>query len=180
MLLARLATKEAKPNGQRALGLLSGPAHPKLDSDPSEEPHPQDQVAEEVKQFLAELPLSQLPGVGYKLEKKLKAKNLLTCGDILSVRKESLKVCLSYVCLPSIALIALLWFPFMNSMFFFFAVPLLLAKLYLTSFLLLLLLHPLPTPIQYLLSKLGYQIVHPITIRNCSVLWLFVLRSGSA
>jgi IMS family HHH motif len=95
MLLARLATREAKPNGQHALGLLSGPVQPISDNAPSHDPHlhPNHQSADtEVKQFLEHLPLSQLPGVGYKLEKKLNEKNLLTCGDILSVRKETLKV----------------------------------------------------------------------------------------
>ena len=99
MLLARLATREAKPNGQHALGLLSGPVQPTSDNAPSHDPHPHPslhpnhQSADtEVKQFLEQLPLSQLPGVGYKLEKKLNEKNLLTCGDILSVRKETLKV----------------------------------------------------------------------------------------
>ena len=100
MLLARLATREAKPNGQHALGLLSGPVQPISDNAPSHNPHPSlhpnHQSADtEVKQFLEHLPLSQLPGVGYKLEKKLNEKNLLTCGDILSVRKETLKVHIS-------------------------------------------------------------------------------------
>jgi IMS family HHH motif len=110
MLLARLATKEAKPNGQHALGLLSGPVQPKSDSDPSEEPQPHHQAAEEVKQFLEQLPLSQLPGVGYKLEKKLNEKNLFTCGDILNVRKESLKVRLSSFSLSTITLVPHFWF----------------------------------------------------------------------
>lgn len=102
MLLARLATKEAKPNGQHALGLISGPVHPKPDNTVSEGSHLSHQSVEtEVKMFLDQLALSQLPGVGYKLEKKLKEKNLLTCSDVLCVRKESLKVRLSYLSLTS-------------------------------------------------------------------------------
>lgn len=99
MLLARLATKKAKPNGQHALGLLSAPVLPNPDSASSEEPNSHCQTAEtEVKQFLEDLSLSQLPGVGYKLEKKLHEKRLQTCGDMLNVRKESLKVRTAYDC----------------------------------------------------------------------------------
>lgn len=137
MLLARLATKKAKPNGQCALGLLSRsaahmsrldatigvkgddegeyPLHDSLPVSPfdTRSPHrPQQQHTErdkdkdkdkqqlleatpadrEIKEFLEPLPLGELPGVGYKLDKKLKEKNLLVCGDIWNVRKESLKV----------------------------------------------------------------------------------------
>jgi IMS family HHH motif len=137
MLLARLATKKAKPNGQCALGLLSRsaahmsrldatngfkgddegeyPLHDSLPVSPfdTRSPHrPQQQHTErdkdkdkdkqqlleatpadrEIKEFLEALPLGELPGVGYKLDKKLKEKNLLVCGDIWNVRKESLKV----------------------------------------------------------------------------------------
>ena len=45
-----------------------------------------------MKSFLKNLPLSQLPGVGYKLEKKLEEKGLFVCSDVWGVRKESLKV----------------------------------------------------------------------------------------
>jgi nucleotidyltransferase/DNA polymerase involved in DNA repair len=139
MLLARLATKKAKPNGHCALGLLSRSAasmsrldanhglkgdgegeSPLQDSLPvspfdTRSPHrPQQQHKEmekeknkdkekqqlleatpadrEIREFLEPLPLGELPGVGYKLDKKLKEKNLLVCGDLWNVRKESLKV----------------------------------------------------------------------------------------
>jgi IMS family HHH motif len=137
MLLARLATKKAKPNGHCALGLLSRsaahmsrldatigvkgddegeyPLHDSLPLSPFDirSPHrPQQQHTErdkdtdkdkqqlleatpadrEIREFLESLPLGELPGVGYKLDKKLKEKNLLVCGDIWNVRKESLKV----------------------------------------------------------------------------------------
>lgn len=149
MLLARLATKKAKPNGQCALGLLSrSAAHmsvldganglkgdgegdpPFQDSlpvspfDTRSQHRPQQQhekekdrerekeserrekekdkeklqileatpADREIREFLEPLPLGELPGVGYKLDKKLKEKKLLVCGDLWNVRKESLKV----------------------------------------------------------------------------------------
>ena len=137
MLLARLATKKAKPDGQCALGLLSrsaattreldaaselngesdSPLQDSLPTSPfdmrsSHRPHQHQhhQVKEkekekdkqqllnvspadrEISAFLENLPLGDLPGVGYKLDKKLREKNLLVCGDLWNVRKESLKV----------------------------------------------------------------------------------------
>lgn len=139
MLLARLATKKAKPDGQCALGLLSrsaatmreldaanglnnesdSPVHDSLPTSPFDmrsphRPHQQQQhqvkekdkekdkqqqqplkvspADREVSAFLEHLPLGDLPGVGYKLDKKLREKNLLVCGDLWNVRKESLKV----------------------------------------------------------------------------------------
>ena len=139
MLLARLATKKAKPNGQCALGLLSrsaatareldaanglnndrdSPLHNSLPTSPfdmrsSHRPHQQHQhqvkdkekdkekdkqqllnaspADREISAFLENLPLGDLPGVGYKLDKKLREKNLLVCGDLWKVRKESLRV----------------------------------------------------------------------------------------
>ena len=133
MLLARLATKKAKPNGQCALGLLSRSAaltsgldaangvkgdseSPLHDSSPAspfntrsahliQQQHQQKGKEEdkqqllnvtpaerEISEFLEHMPLGDLPGVGYKLDKKLKEKNLRVCGDLWNVRKESLKV----------------------------------------------------------------------------------------
>ena len=139
MLLARLATKKAKPDGQYSLGLkgvfstsecntiisassssvqscLSGsvhytaaPPHSALErSTQSQQQEQQQQVKgsffspeEEVKSFLKNLPLSQLPGVGYKLEKKLQEKGLLVCSDVWGVRKDSLKVFFILSIIPS-------------------------------------------------------------------------------
>ncbi|KAG6545642.1 hypothetical protein Mapa_012825 [Marchantia paleacea] len=67
LLLARLATKRAKPNGQYAI------------------------KSEEVRQFMAALPVDELPGVGWALQEKLHSKKLYTCADLLSVSKESLQ-----------------------------------------------------------------------------------------
>ena len=47
---------------------------------------------EEIQKFLENLPLSQIPGVGFRLERKLAEKKLLNCSDLWSVRKDFLKV----------------------------------------------------------------------------------------
>ncbi|BBN18674.1 DNA repair protein REV1 [Marchantia polymorpha subsp. ruderalis] len=67
LLLARLATKRAKPNGQFAI------------------------KSEEVRQFMAALPVDELPGVGWALQEKLHSKKLYTCADLLSISKETLQ-----------------------------------------------------------------------------------------
>lgn len=138
MLLARLATKKAKPDGQFALGLLFPPNSLPL-SLPLSMPHvlpaslsasflnspplslsppisptshfplpfnsptkknipPSSDASEEIKAFLKDLSLSQLPGVGYKLERKLKEKSLVNCGDLWTARRESLKVNSHSIC----------------------------------------------------------------------------------
>lgn len=57
-LQARLATKKAKPNGQYYL-----------------EP-------DDVENYMYQLPLKELPGVGYATIVKLNNLNLKTCGDL--------------------------------------------------------------------------------------------------
>lgn len=62
MLLARLATKQAKPNGHRVmLGV------------------------EEAMTYLQELPMREIPGVGWELGMKLDQKGLDTCGEMWRV-----------------------------------------------------------------------------------------------
>jgi DNA repair protein REV1 len=61
MLLARLATKKAKPNGQFYL------------------------AAEEVKDYLAHFPVGSLPGVGRSLTAQLDSKGITTCGQLSNV-----------------------------------------------------------------------------------------------
>ncbi|XP_039158194.1 DNA repair protein REV1 [Eucalyptus grandis] len=67
MLMARLATKTAKPNGQCYIPL------------------------EKVDEYLCKLPINALPGIGYVLEDKLKKQNIWTCGQLRMVSKESLQ-----------------------------------------------------------------------------------------
>jgi hypothetical protein len=104
MLLARLATKKAKPNGQFVLGLedylsakssmnspcpsLSVSSLSTLATNPSSSAT---MVTQKIEEFLQSLPLSALPGVGYKLERKLKEQKLTCCKDVLNMRKESLQ-----------------------------------------------------------------------------------------
>jgi DNA repair protein REV1 len=64
MLLARLATKKAKPDGQFAL------------------------CAAEAEAYVAQLPVGDLPGVGRKLRRKLTALGIVTCADVLSCGKD--------------------------------------------------------------------------------------------
>lgn len=68
MLLARLATKKAKPNGQYLLSWDDAPA------------------------YLAALPVGDLPGVGYDLVQRLNAKSINTCTDLLQYPLPALKV----------------------------------------------------------------------------------------
>ncbi|KAM7252192.1 hypothetical protein ACFE04_024075 [Oxalis oulophora] len=63
MLMARLATTTAKPNGQCCI--------------------PQQKVDE----YLNELPIKKLPGIGHVLEEKLKLRNVRTCGQLRMLSK---------------------------------------------------------------------------------------------
>jgi DNA repair protein REV1 len=67
-LLARLATKKAKPNGTYQI----------------------QENEEEIKEFLSNLPVEELPGIGWKNTQKLKEKGLLVCGDIIKQHKQNL------------------------------------------------------------------------------------------
>ncbi|XP_019055686.1 PREDICTED: DNA repair protein REV1 isoform X3 [Nelumbo nucifera] len=66
LLIARLATRTAKPNGQCYI------------------------PPEKVDAYLSELPIKALPGVGHVLEEKLKKRQIWTCGQLRRVSKESL------------------------------------------------------------------------------------------
>ena len=136
MLLARLATKKAKPDGLFVLGLdrdrvnnsnsngnsnniniedmISSNssksnnnngkycnsngnskdlfANIMFPNNSSESPSKSICQTEEIQEFLQSLPLSQIPGVGFRLEKKLAEKKLYNCSDLWSVRKDFLKV----------------------------------------------------------------------------------------
>ncbi|GER26090.1 DNA polymerase IV [Striga asiatica] len=67
MLMARLATKTAKPNGQCYIPF------------------------DEVDNYLQSLPVKALPGIGHVLEGKLKQKQIKTCGQLRLISKESLQ-----------------------------------------------------------------------------------------
>ncbi|XP_050210154.1 DNA repair protein REV1 [Mercurialis annua] len=67
ILLSRLATRAAKPNGQCYI------------------------PPERVDEFLHELPIKTLPGIGRVLEEKLKKKNVQTCGQLRLFSKDSLQ-----------------------------------------------------------------------------------------
>ncbi|XP_042508382.1 DNA repair protein REV1 isoform X3 [Macadamia integrifolia] len=67
MLMARLATRTAKPNGQCYI------------------PH------DKVYDYLNELPIKALPGIGRVLEEKLKRSHIQTCGQLHMISKESLQ-----------------------------------------------------------------------------------------
>ncbi|KAK9053446.1 hypothetical protein SSX86_030080 [Deinandra increscens subsp. villosa] len=67
ILMARLATKSAKPNGQCYL------------------------PPEKVNDFLKQLPIKALPGIGRALEEKLKGRHVKTCGELRMISKESLQ-----------------------------------------------------------------------------------------
>ncbi|XP_022735804.1 DNA repair protein REV1 isoform X9 [Durio zibethinus] len=67
MLMARLATRTAKPNGQCYI-------------------HP-----ERVDEYLDQLQIKALPGIGHVLEEKLKNKNVRTCGQLRMISKDSLQ-----------------------------------------------------------------------------------------
>lgn len=67
MLMARLATRTAKPNGQCYI------------------------PSERVDEYLHQLPIKALPGIGYVLEEKLKKQNIWTCGQLRLISKDSLQ-----------------------------------------------------------------------------------------
>ncbi|KAI3448143.1 hypothetical protein Pfo_004808 [Paulownia fortunei] len=67
MLMARLATKTAKPDGQCYI------------------------PPEKVDNYLCTLPVKALPGIGHVLEAKLKKKHIKTCGQLRLITKESLQ-----------------------------------------------------------------------------------------
>ncbi|KAF3794298.1 DNA repair protein [Nymphaea thermarum] len=67
MLMARLATRRAKPNGQY---YISG---------------------EKVDDYLADLPIKELPGIGHALAEKLNDQNIQSCGQLRILSKETLR-----------------------------------------------------------------------------------------
>ncbi|KAK9163787.1 hypothetical protein Syun_004689 [Stephania yunnanensis] len=67
MLLARLATRTAKPNGQCFI------------------------APEKVDDYINELPIKALPGIGRVLEEKLKKQHIQTCGQLRKISKELLQ-----------------------------------------------------------------------------------------
>ncbi|CAK8539097.1 unnamed protein product [Lathyrus sativus] len=67
MLMARIATRTAKPNGQYHITL------------------------EKVEDHLRQLPINALPGVGHVLQEKLKKQNVQTCGQLMMISKASLQ-----------------------------------------------------------------------------------------
>ncbi|KAG8364222.1 hypothetical protein BUALT_Bualt19G0105800 [Buddleja alternifolia] len=84
MLMARLATKTAKPDGQCYI--------------PTEEYLLKRVLSlalryfqELVDGYLRTLPVKALPGIGHVLEEKLKKRQIKTCGDLRSITKESLQ-----------------------------------------------------------------------------------------
>ncbi|CAH2046438.1 unnamed protein product [Thlaspi arvense] len=67
MLMARLATRVAKPAGQFHI------------------------AADKVEEFLDQLPVGTLPGVGSVLKEKLEKENIQTCGQLRLISKDSLQ-----------------------------------------------------------------------------------------
>ncbi|KAK4563262.1 hypothetical protein RGQ29_005682 [Quercus rubra] len=67
MLMARLATRTAKPDGQCYI------------------------PPERVDDYLSQLPIKALPGIGHVLEEKLKKQNVWTCGQLRMISKDSLQ-----------------------------------------------------------------------------------------
>ncbi|XP_027106030.1 DNA repair protein REV1 isoform X2 [Coffea arabica] len=67
MLMARVATRIAKPDGLCYI------------------------PSEKVDDYLHELPVKALPGIGHVLEEKLKKKQINTCGQLRLISKESLQ-----------------------------------------------------------------------------------------
>ncbi|BFG41961.1 hypothetical protein CerSpe_282340 [Prunus speciosa] len=67
MLMARLATRTAKPDGQCYIS------------------------PEKVDDYLHQLPIKELPGIGHTLEEKLKKQNVQTCGQLRMISKDSLQ-----------------------------------------------------------------------------------------
>ncbi|XP_030943528.1 DNA repair protein REV1 isoform X2 [Quercus lobata] len=68
MLMARLATRTAKPDGQCYI------------------------PPERVDDYLSQLPIKTLPGIGHVLEEKLKKQDVWTCGQLRMISKESKSV----------------------------------------------------------------------------------------
>ncbi|ONK60421.1 uncharacterized protein A4U43_C08F18290 [Asparagus officinalis] len=66
MLLARLATRSAKPNGQCFIS------------------------SEKVDGYLKDLPVKALPGIGHSLGEKMKSRQIHTCGQLRLISKETL------------------------------------------------------------------------------------------
>ncbi|XP_078431133.1 DNA-directed DNA polymerase [Wolffia australiana] len=67
MLMARLATRVAKPNGQFYI------------------------PSEKVEDYMKELPVDALPGIGYTLNEKLESHNIQTCSQLRQIPKEVLQ-----------------------------------------------------------------------------------------
>ncbi|XP_058778555.1 DNA repair protein REV1-like isoform X3 [Vicia villosa] len=67
MLMARIATRTAKPNGQYHI------------------------TPERVEDHLRQLPINALPGVGHVLQEKLKKQNVQTCAQLMMISKVSLQ-----------------------------------------------------------------------------------------
>ncbi|XP_073220509.1 DNA repair protein REV1 isoform X3 [Cicer arietinum] len=67
MLMARIATRTAKPDGQYHI------------------------TPERVEDHLSQLPINALPGVGHVLQEKLKTQNVHTCGQLMMISKVSLQ-----------------------------------------------------------------------------------------
>nr|XP_023919582.1 DNA repair protein REV1 isoform X1 [Quercus suber] len=67
MLMACLATRTAKPDGQCYI------------------------PPERVDDYLSQLPIKALPGIGHVLEEKLKKQNVWTCGQLRMISKDSLQ-----------------------------------------------------------------------------------------
>ncbi|KAF3435497.1 hypothetical protein FNV43_RR22586 [Rhamnella rubrinervis] len=67
MLLSRLATRSAKPDGQCYIS------------------------SEKVDDYLCQLPIKALPGIGHVLEEKLKKQNVWTCGQLRMLSKDALQ-----------------------------------------------------------------------------------------
>ncbi|WVZ12425.1 hypothetical protein V8G54_016955 [Vigna mungo] len=67
MLMARIATRTAKPNGQYYI------------------------TKEKVEDHLCQLPINSLPGIGHVLQEKLKKQNIYTCGQLRIISKASLQ-----------------------------------------------------------------------------------------
>ncbi|XP_031272688.1 DNA repair protein REV1 isoform X2 [Pistacia vera] len=67
MLMARLATRTAKPNGQCYI------------------------PPQRVDDYLHHLPIKALPGIGHVLEEKLRKQNIRTCGQLRMISKDSLQ-----------------------------------------------------------------------------------------
>ncbi|XP_048336595.1 DNA repair protein REV1 isoform X1 [Ziziphus jujuba] len=67
MLLSRLATRTAKPDGQCYI------------------------PPKKVDDYLCQLPIKELPGIGHVLEEKLKKKNVQTCGQLRILSKDTLQ-----------------------------------------------------------------------------------------